>query len=75
MLPFLKRNHEASASGPVESIERKPDNPEEEYDLLEGVSEDLCDALEAKDYKRVAMCLRSAFQILESEPHEEGEHI
>jgi len=72
MLPFLKHKQEASVSGPVESIKREHD---EDYDMLESAAEDLCKALEAKDYPKIAEALRAAFEIMESEPHEEGEHI
>jgi hypothetical protein len=70
MLPFLKNKHEASASGPVESLERKPDH-EEEYDGLESAFEEICSAVESKDYKAGATALRAAFDLLESQPHEE----
>jgi len=75
MLPFLKNRYEASSSGPVESMERKPDEgKEEEYDSLESAAEDLCNAIEAKDYKAAAVALRAAFELMDSEPHYEGEH-
>lgn len=73
MLPFLKNNQEASASGKIESVERKPDG-EEEYDVLESAAEDLCRAIKADDYKAVAAAWRAGFQLLDSEPHEEGPH-
>lgn len=73
MLPFLKNKHEASMSTEVDSIERKPDEPED-YDGLEAAAEDLCNAIEAKDYKAAAMALRAAFEMLDAQPHEEGPH-
>lgn len=73
MLPFLK-SKEGSASFPVESIERKPDEGDE-YDVLESAAEDLCHAIDAKDYKAIASALRSAFELMDSQPHDEGEHI
>ena len=73
MLPFLKLNHEGRASGPIESIERKSDETEE-YDSLESAAEDLCHAIEAKDYKAAASALRAAFDLLDSQPHQEGPH-
>ena len=74
MLPFHKLRQDASASSSVESIKRESDH-EEEYDALESAAEDLCHAIEAKDYKAAAAALRAAFDLLESEPHHEGEHI
>lgn len=74
MLPFLKHNKEASASTPIESIKRESDSGEE-YDVLESAAEDLCHAIDAKDYKAIASALRAAFELLDSQPHEEGPHI
>ena len=73
MLPWLKKQKDASASAPVESVEREPDG-DEEFEPLETVAEELCQAIEKKDYGAIAEALRSAFGLLESEPHEEGEH-
>lgn len=73
MLPFLKRTQDAAASGPVETIKREPDEGSEtEYDSLESAAEDLCHGIAAKDYKAIAAAIRAAFEMLESEPHEEG---
>ena len=73
MLPFLKRNKDASASGPVDSIKREPDEGAE-YDALEAAAEDLSRAIDAKDIKGMAAALRAAFELCDSEPHQEGEH-
>lgn len=70
MIPFLKHK-EAAASGPIDSIKREPDE-EPEFDTLEAAAEDLCRAIEAKDYKAIAAALRAAFDLLESQPHEEA---
>lgn len=74
MLPFLKLNKDASASGPVDSLERNPDS-EPEYDALESAAEDLINAIHSKDAKGAAAALRAAFELADSQPHEEGEHI
>lgn len=74
MIPFLKRKDEASISAPVDKIERKPDE-DKEVDSLEVAAEDLCNAVHAKDYKAAAAALRAAFDLMEMEPHKEGEHI
>lgn len=73
MLPFLKHNQEASASGPVESIKREPDE-DYDYDMLDSAAEDLIQAVHSKDVKAVSSALKAAFQICDSQPHEEGEH-
>ncbi len=63
-------------SAPVDSIERKHDEDfEEDFDSLEAAMSELHSALNSKDYKGAADIFRSAYQLLDSEPHEEGEHI
>ena len=75
-LPFLKKDKEASVSMPADVQRREPDSEEDsDYDSLESCAEDLTRAIASKDLKGVASALRAAFQILDSEPHEEGEHI
>lgn len=74
MIPYLKLGKEASVSAPVSVEKRKPDQ-DSEYDPLEVAAEDLCNAIAAKDYKAIAEALRAAFQLADSEPHIEGEHI
>lgn len=69
MLPFLKLNKEASASAPVDAIERKPDDGSD-YDSLESAGEDLISAIHSKDAKAVASALRAAFDLME--PREEA---
>lgn len=73
MLPFLKLNKEAGASGPVESVKRQPDE-DSEYDMLESAAEDLIAAVHSKDVKLARSALLAAFQICDSQPHEEGPH-
>lgn len=41
---------------------------------LMSASADLIKAIQSDDQKAVAAALRAAFQILDSEPHEEGPH-
>ena len=74
MLPFHKLNKDASAAGPVEKVERKPDE-ESEYDPLHAAADDLIEAVHSKNTKNVAMAIRAAFELLDSEPHEEGPHV
>lgn len=74
MLPFLKKDHESSAAGPVESIQREPDEGAD-YDALESAAEDLAHAISAKDIKGIAAALRAAFELCDSYPHEEGPHV
>lgn len=73
MLPFLKRQQEASSSGPVEVETREPDDGSD-FDAMESAAEDLIKAVHAKDVKAVSAALKAAFEIYDSEPHEEGPH-
>ena len=75
-LPFLKHKQDSASSSPVESIKRSHDEgKEDEFDSLEGAMSELHEALNAKNYKGAAQIFRSAFELLDSEPHSEGEHI
>ena len=73
MLPFLRNLKEASVSGEPESIKREHDEGAD-FDMLESAAEDLISAIHAKDTKAVVSALRAAFEIYDSEPHEEGPH-
>ena len=76
MLPFLKpKSHSAG----VIIQQRKPDDKDEsEMDMgdhaMEAAAEDIMKAINSKDSRHLALALRAAFQILDSEPHEEGPH-
>ena len=73
---FMSNKEDAAVSMPVpDKIERKPDNESDEFDSLEGAMSELHSALNSKDYKGAAEIFRSAFYLLDSEPHEEGEHV
>jgi hypothetical protein len=75
MIPFLKKRDEASASAPAGKIERRPDeDKEEDYDGLEACMSELAAALKSDDPKAAAVAFRSAFDMLEMQPHEEGPH-
>jgi hypothetical protein len=63
LLPFLKRNKEASASTPMETILRDHD---EDFDAMEAAGQDLIDAVHAKDAKLVAEVLKAVFELMES---------
>lgn len=74
MLAFLKRDQDASASMPAESIKREPDDGAE-YDSLHSAAEDLIAAVHSKNVAGVAEALRAAFELCDAEPHKEGEHV
>ncbi len=79
LLPFLK-NKEGHVSSVIVK-HRQPDQPSEKTEendseaAHEACAADILKAIEAKDPKALASALRSAFEIMESEPHEEGPHI
>lgn len=79
MLPFLKKDR-APASTII--MNRKPDgemeektSEEDDNSGLRSCAEDLTRAVHAKDIDAVADAIRCAFEILDSEPHEEGPHL
>lgn len=74
ILPFLAKKTQQSG---LIVQERQPDEKSEGTDEDAGMhaaAKDLMDAVHAKDIKRVAEALRAAFQIADSEPHNEGPH-
>ena len=76
MLPFMKHSKEASVSVAPEVVRRKSDDEgSSDYDHVEAAAEDLHNAIKSGNIKAIAEALRSAFYILDSEPHEEGPHI
>lgn len=77
MLPFLKTKKVAgliiSSRKPDGSTEELPE--ENEQSSIDTCSQDLLKAVEAKDIKGISEALKSAFTILDSIPHHEGEHL
>lgn len=74
MLPFMKKDKEASVSAVPSRIKREPDH-EVDYDSLEAAAQDVLAALESKNVRDLAIAIRAAFEICDSEPHVEGPHI
>lgn len=75
MLPFLKRERKETG---IIVEHRKPDvepKDEAEDDSLETAVDDFFKAYAARDIKAGAAALRAAFQIVDAEPHHEGEHL
>lgn len=70
MFPF--RKPEGSVSAPVDPIKRGSDYGDDGYDILDSAANDLIVAVHMKDIKAVAEALRAAFDICESQPHNEG---
>ncbi len=77
MLPFQKPK---AQTGVIMSV-RKPDGGTDEQGMdtddhaMEAVAEDILRAISTKDSKSLAMAIRAAFEIADSEPHVEGPHL
>ena len=71
MLPFLKHKQEGSVGEEDQPVTRKHDD---DYDMLELVSEELISAIHSKDVKAVCRALRSAHEVCDLEPHAEASH-
>lgn len=78
MLPFLKNKNSGVAGLIVKSRapDEKPDSdePEDKDAAIHACAQDLINAVHAKDTRAAAEAIRSAFEILDSMPHEEGPH-
>lgn len=74
MLPFLKQELEGSTAVKEDPVKRKPDD-DSDYDGLQAAADDLIQAIANGDSKGVAAALRAAFDLCDSEPHQEGEHV
>ena len=68
MLPFLKKQ-EGSASGPIDPIERKPDE-DKEYNGLETAMEELHSALNSQNYADAAEIFKSCLELCREGSHE-----
>lgn len=73
MFPVQKKK-EASVSTPPDVIRREPDE-EKEFDVMEAVAADLLEAIRKHDVQGCAEALRAAFELQDSQPHEEGPHV
>lgn len=58
MLPFLKNRDDGVGQGPVETLERKPDDGAP-FDAVDAVAEDLLMAIEKKDKKLLKEALEA----------------
>lgn len=79
MLPFLKLKKQ---TGGVIVENRTPEHESDDKDdfeldslALEECAKDLIQAIERKDSKAAASAIKAAFEILDSQPHEEGPHL
>lgn len=81
MLPFLKKKDTPGAAGVIikrRQPDEKPEGEDSQDDkdaAIHAASQDLISAIQSNDVKGVSEAIRSAFEILDSMPHEEGEHV
>ncbi len=66
MIPFLKKRNEGSASGPVETIEREPDDGAADFGTLDAVAEDMLMALQNGDAAMLKEALSSLVAHIQS---------
>lgn len=66
MLPFLKNRDDGVGVGPIETIERKPDDGDS-FDMLDAVAEDLLAAIEKKDKKLLKAALAALCEHIQDE--------
>lgn len=78
MLPFLKKRDAPGVAGVIikhREPDEKPDSEEDDKDAaIHACSRDLIQAIQRNDVKGVSEAIRSAFEILDSMPHQEGPH-
>lgn len=76
LLPFLK-NKQKNQTGVIVQ-ERAPDAPAEDSgddSALHAAAQDILRAISDNDYQHLALAIRAAFDICDSQPHEEGPHL
>lgn len=74
MLPFLKNREGGTASGPVETLEREPDEGAD-FDMLDAVAEDLLAAVKAGDKAMLKSALQSLVDHIQSADVAQDEDI
>ena len=74
MLPFLKNRDDGVGVGPIESVERKPDE-EAEYGTLDAVAEDLLAAVKKGDVELVKAALASLCQHIQEQDAEQDQSM
>lgn len=82
MLPFLKKDRNVAGVSvqyrtPDESKKKSMDEDDtySSDEALEAASQDIIDAVSSGDKKILAKAIKAAFEICDSMPHVEGEHI
>ena len=81
MLPFLKNKYDKGSASiimktrePDEKTEESGEDQDDHSAAIESCAAALISAIHAHDIKGAAEAIQDAFTILDSLPHEEGEH-
>lgn len=76
LLPFLKNKRKETG---VIVQQRSPDEPKDEMEGddsgLHAAAQDILRAISDNDAEHLALAIRAAFEICDSQPHEEGPHL
>ena len=75
MLPFLKSKQEGAMSGPVDILERVPDDGSEELSMLDAVADDMIDAIHKKDKSLLKSALEALCEYIKEEDEEQDESL
>lgn len=76
MLPFLKPKAQTGLIVKTRTPDEKPEESKDDnQEGLKACAQDLISAIESKDATRAAEALKAFFEIADSMPHEEGEHV
>ena len=70
MLPYLKNRDDGVGVGPVEKVQRKPDDPDD-LGMLDAVADDLLSAIEKKDRKALRAVLEAFAEHIQSMDQEQ----
>ncbi len=75
MLPFLKNKHEASASMPVDVVERSPDEGSEPFEMLDAIAEDMIEASKSGNKKLLKSALEALCEYIQEEDEVQDESL
>ncbi len=78
MLPIFdnKKKIQSGISIKTRTPDEKPEeNQDDSSAAIEACAQDLISAVQSNNVKAAAEAIKSAFEILESQPHSEGPHI
>jgi hypothetical protein len=75
MLPFLKNKQEGSMAGPVETIEREPDEGSDSFGMMDAIAEDILDAIASKNKASLKSALEALCEHIQDMDEEQDEKL